>query len=112
MLFQRPQPGAAVLSALLLGGVAHAYQPDQPFVEAQKKHAQQWAQEDAALDERLAELEQKYGKRPNIVYILADDIGWGELGSYSGGILRGTPTPNLDAMAQQGRRADAVRRMR
>ena len=31
-------------------------------------------------------LEKKFGKKPNIVYILADDIGYTELGSYGGGI--------------------------
>ena len=34
--------------------------------------------------------------------MLGDDVGWGELGSYLGGKLRGTPTPNLDRLAQQG----------
>ena len=43
-------------------------------------------------------------KRPNIVLILADNLGWGELGCYGGGSLRGAPTPRLDAFAAQGLR--------
>ena len=39
---------------------------------------------------------------PNIVLILADNLGWGELGCYGGGALRGAPTPNIDALAEQG----------
>ena len=39
---------------------------------------------------------------PNIVLILADNLGWGELGCYGGGALRGAPTPHIDALAQQG----------
>ncbi|AGU53532.1 putative arylsulfatase [Variovorax paradoxus B4] len=39
---------------------------------------------------------------PNIVLILADNLGWGELGCYGGGALRGAPTPNIDALAKQG----------
>ncbi|MBS0340005.1 MAG: arylsulfatase [Proteobacteria bacterium] len=39
---------------------------------------------------------------PNIVLILADNLGWGELGCYGGGALRGAPTPNIDALASQG----------
>jgi len=43
-------------------------------------------------------------KKPNIVLILADNLGWGELGCYGGGILRGVPTPRIDALAEQGLR--------
>jgi arylsulfatase len=39
---------------------------------------------------------------PNIVLIVADNLGWGELGCYGGGALRGAPTPRIDALAQQG----------
>ncbi|MEW9554350.1 arylsulfatase [Nonomuraea sp. NPDC050783] len=37
--------------------------------------------------------------RPNIVVILADDLGWGEIGSYGQCLIR---TPNLDRMAAEG----------
>jgi len=43
-------------------------------------------------------------KRPNIVLILADNLGWGELGCYGGGELRGAPTPRIDDLATQGTR--------
>lgn len=39
---------------------------------------------------------------PNIVLIVADNLGWGELGCYGGGALRGAPTPHIDALATQG----------
>jgi len=39
---------------------------------------------------------------PNIVLILADNLGWGELGCYGGGALRGAPTPRIDALAEEG----------
>lgn len=39
---------------------------------------------------------------PNIVLILADNLGWGELGCYGGGALRGAPTPHIDGLAKQG----------
>ena len=41
---------------------------------------------------------------PNIVLILADNLGWGELGCYGGGALRGAPTPRIDALASEGLR--------
>jgi arylsulfatase len=39
---------------------------------------------------------------PNIVLIMADNLGWGELGCYGGGALRGAPTPRIDQLARQG----------
>src|SRR5262245_1834809 len=41
---------------------------------------------------------------PHIVFILADNLGWGELGCYGGGMLRGAPTPRIDAFAAEGLR--------
>jgi N-acetylgalactosamine-6-sulfatase len=38
-------------------------------------------------------------KPPNIVFILADDLGWGDLGCYG---HRDIKTPNLDRLASQG----------
>ncbi len=49
-------------------------------------------------DERLAE------QKPNIVFILTDNLGYGELGVYGGGVLRGAPTPCLDKLASEGLR--------
>jgi len=43
-------------------------------------------------------------KRPNIVFILMDNLGYGELGVYGGGILRGAPTPRIDKLASEGTR--------
>jgi len=40
-------------------------------------------------------------QRPNILFIVADDLGYGELGSYGG---REIPTPHLDALAAGGAR--------
>jgi arylsulfatase A-like enzyme len=44
------------------------------------------------------------GKKPNIVFILTDNLGYGELGVYGGGILRGAPTPRIDKLAGEGTR--------
>lgn len=42
--------------------------------------------------------------RPNVVFILADNVGYGDLGSYGGGELRGMPTPASDQLAAEGLR--------
>ena len=45
----------------------------------------------------------KAGEKPNIVLVMADDMGWGETGYYDHPVLK---TPNLDAMAANGLRFD------
>jgi len=40
--------------------------------------------------------------KPNILFIVADDHGYGDTGVYGGGEGRGMPTPNLDKMAADG----------
>ncbi|WP_380057516.1 sulfatase-like hydrolase/transferase [Falsihalocynthiibacter sp. SS001] len=49
-------------------------------------------------------LSAQVAEKPNIVYFLVDNLGFGELGSYGGGILRGAETPELDALAEEGLR--------
>jgi arylsulfatase len=41
--------------------------------------------------------------RPNVVLMLSDNLGFGDLGAYgSGGAMRGMPTPNIDQLASKG----------
>ena len=42
------------------------------------------------------------GKKPNILFIVSDDTGYGDLGPYGGGEGRGMPTPSIDRMAGDG----------
>src|SRR5205823_10892422 len=42
-------------------------------------------------------------QQPNVVIMLADNLGFGDLGAYgSGGEMRGMPTPRIDDLASQG----------
>ena len=43
-------------------------------------------------------------EKPNIVVMMVDNLGWGELGVYGGGELRGAATPRLDKLAEEGMR--------
>jgi arylsulfatase len=40
--------------------------------------------------------------KPNIILIVSDDTGYGDLGPYGGGEGRGMPTPNIDRLAREG----------
>ncbi len=40
--------------------------------------------------------------KPNILLIVGDDVGYGDLGPYLGGSNRGMPTPNFDQLAAEG----------
>ncbi len=42
------------------------------------------------------------GSKPNILLIVSDDTGWGDLGPYLGGEARGMQTPNFDRFAREG----------
>src|SRR5690348_2621292 len=42
-------------------------------------------------------------ERPNIIFIMGDDIGWSNIGVYNQGIMAGR-TPNLDRLASEGMR--------
>src|SRR5436190_3087619 len=42
--------------------------------------------------------------KPNILFILVDNLGYGELGVYGGGATRGAPTPRIDKLASEGLR--------
>ena len=41
-------------------------------------------------------------RKPNIVYFHVDNLGYGELGCYGGGILRGAETTRIDQFANEG----------
>ena len=56
----------------------------------------------AAAEARMAALAARTGRRPNLLVILMDDVGWGDFGCYGGGVMAGAPTPNIDRLAREG----------
>ncbi len=54
------------------------------------------------VKDKLAALEKRFGKKPNIVVFLTDDVGWMDVGFNGGGIAVGNDTPVLDKFAADG----------
>src|SRR5438445_12816203 len=42
--------------------------------------------------------------RPNVVIMLGDNVGYGDIGAYGAGEIRGMPTPRIDQLASEGLR--------
>jgi arylsulfatase len=95
---------AVFMGVMLISSGALAAQFDAPYNAYEKRHKAEWAKQDQEINQKLSSLEKKFGKKPNIIFILTDDIGWGELGWQGGGKHRGTPSPTLDRMAREGMR--------
>ncbi len=96
---------APLVGLLLLGPFASAqeiiHDAEYAIIEAQNGEA--WAADDKMLDEKLAEIRaNNRGNPPNIVYILLDDVGFGEIGMDNLSVIRGYKTPNISALASQG----------
>ncbi len=69
------------------------------------QNGEQWAQDDKTLDARLTEFQARNGgKPPNIIYILIDDIGFGDLGNATLNSIRGYSTPAINEIAREGMR--------
>ncbi|MBN1199515.1 MAG: sulfatase-like hydrolase/transferase [Bacteroidales bacterium] len=58
--------------------------------------------QDQEAMKKLQEMEKKFGKKPNILIFILDDVGWMDPGFNGGGEAVGNPTPNLDKIAHQG----------
>ncbi len=71
------------------------------FLEAQ--HGEKWAIEDKEIDSKLAEIRKEHGeKRPNILYVLIDDVSFGQMGNRAMNYVTGIKTPEINKLAEDG----------
>lgn len=59
-------------------------------------------EQETEAESKLSALQERFGRKPNILILLADDMGWGDPGVYGGGVAVGAPTPTLDRLATEG----------
>ena len=76
---------------------------DAEYYILEAQHGKKWALEDKEIDKKLSEIREKNGnKPPNIVYILLDDVGFGEVGKPDLAVTRGYKTPRISTLAKEG----------
>ncbi|MCP3905682.1 MAG: sulfatase-like hydrolase/transferase [Planctomycetes bacterium] len=93
--------------ALLAAASVHAQDivHDTEYYILEAQNARQWAADDAAVDEKLAAFRRSNGgKAPNVLYILIDDIGFGDLGIPELNAIRGYKTPHINKLADESMR--------
>jgi arylsulfatase len=83
--------------------VGQSIQHDAEHYVLLEQHRDEWAREDKQVDAILADLRKKNdGRPPNIVYVLVDDVGFGEFGNPVLNRARGYETPNINKLARDG----------
>jgi arylsulfatase len=75
---------------------------DAEYYVLEAQNGKRWAAEDRTLDAKLAELRKKYGQPPNIIHIMWDDTGFGDVGIPAISKIRGFESPSIDRMAREG----------
>lgn len=78
-----------------------------PLLKAERTHenfepALAFPDQARAAAAKLAALRNRSGRPPNILILMVDDLGYGDVGAYGGGEALGAPTPHIDRLAREG----------
>jgi len=93
--------GTLVSTLTLFAQAPIIHDAEYKILEAQ--NGKQWEADDKKIDQKLEEYRKKMGgKAPNIIYILLDDVGFGEIGMDNLSVIRGYKTPHMSALANEG----------
>ncbi|MFW2366325.1 MAG: sulfatase-like hydrolase/transferase [Desulforhopalus sp.] len=76
---------------------------DGEFEFIRQQYQDQWAAEDKEINAKLAEIRAKNGgNRPNILYVLIDDVSFGQMGNRAMNYVMGIKTPEINKLATEG----------
>ena len=76
---------------------------DADYYILQAQNGEKWDADNKKIEEKLAEIRKNNGGNPpNIIFILLDDLGFGEIGMPDLKVIRGYDTPNINQMAKDG----------
>ena len=95
------------MALLLLSFAAAAVElvHDADYYVLKAQNGEQWARDDKLVDKDLADFrKQNGGKPPNIIYILIDDMGFGDMGIPELNAIRGYKTPAINKLADESMR--------
>lgn len=93
--------------AILMGSVVSAQEgpiiPDGEFRYLQAQFGEQWDAQDTQIEARLSDIrDANGGKPPNFLYILVDDVSFGQMGNRAMNYVTGIDTPNINQLASEG----------
>ena len=78
---------------------------DAEYYILEAQNGKKWAKDNKAVDKKLAEFRKKNGgKPPNVLYILIDDLGFGDMGIPELNAIRGYSTPSMNKFADESMR--------
>ena len=75
---------------------------DAEYYILEAQNGERWAAEDSELNKKLAELQKKHGRPPNLIHIMWDDTAYGDLGIPAIQKVRGLNTPHINTLAEEG----------
>ena len=97
---------AIILLICLFGSLSFAQDKiihDGEYEFLRLQYGEQWDAEDKEIDKKLKSIrENNGGKRPNIFYILIDDVSFGQMGNRAMNYVTGIDTPNINKFAGDG----------
>ncbi|EEE45795.2 sulfatase-like hydrolase/transferase [Roseibium alexandrii] len=97
---------ALSIAAALLSAPIMAQEPiihDGEFEYLRAQYGDVWDSQDVEIEEKLSEIRAaNNGKPPNILYILIDDVSFGQMGNRTLNYVTGIDTPSINNLASEG----------